>query len=191
MPRKSLKVPAAHKPPVKPRKEKVARRTLSFSPLECDDDQGLLLMPIARPRDGNLHKAFSEELRILRGDNFSVIGAPKSLFDADEQGRMLWGWSPWRAQQHALTWEQWDAFCLRWFNLSVALPERTSCFDKEGLNTLCREVELLEQRGLIRCVRFPFGYRQQRVEQPVKRKRRSDSEPEAEDVDEVILDQFE
>lgn len=142
-------------------------RKLSFGMLLTDqaDDSTLFIMPIARPSSAQMRTALEEDLRAVCGEGFLEVSGPVSiLVKAEADGRVLWGWSPWRAKDNSLDWSQWDQFCQRWLELDPRLdtrPSETYGVDKSSsVHALAQEVEaLVEAKKLKLISNYPLGFK--------------------------------
>lgn len=151
----------------RPAKKSRAALKISFGMLitELPDDSTLFLMPIARPSNAQMRSSLEEDLRSVCGDNYLNLGGPiSSVISADAQGRVLWGWSPWRAKQHCLSWSQWDQFCRRWLELDPrqdTRPDETYGVDKStSVDALALEVEALVSKKRLKLIsNYPFGFK--------------------------------
>ena len=138
----------------------------------------VVLMPCARPSSDTFDQLIEAEQK-LGSDGFTSQATTDRLAALDKEGRVLWGWSPWRAKNKALTWDQWDAFCKRWLGEPIVLPNRTAEFNATSFEVLFAEIEALQTAGRVKVVSpWPFGYK--RADKEAKsgtRKRRKGNAP--------------
>lgn len=162
---------------------------MGFTIRYLSGENALVLMPGARPNPNAFKKEMEAEQN-LGSNGFASQATTDRLAALDKEGRVLWGWSPWRAKEKSLTWAQWDAFCERWLGGVIVSPNRTAVFEKASWRSLFEEIDALQTAGRLKVVcPWPTGYkREDEEEKPKAKKRRRgkaiddvDEEPETEE----------
>lgn len=132
-------------------------RTITFGQIASADQNTVFLLPEARPERVSEQYFYGQSHNGMpRGPKYAT--PPEIMLEAESQGRILWGYSPWRAGKFVFSWEDWDQFALQWFGkLPPTVAKRPKRLTILGLGVLVAEVAALVTELKTTCLNYPLG----------------------------------
>ena len=148
---KSAKAPASKPgPKAKPIVREICFGIVGWTTAK-DRTTALLVLPFARPEGSEIKRTLTAEFHAvyteLPADWESQLG---SILQAYGEGRVIFGWSKFRAKEHALSNSEWNAFCKKWFGLPEAVTP--IAYSVEQLHFY---VDAIVKRGLVKICGNP------------------------------------
>lgn len=130
---------------------------------------GLVLLPaVLSPISA---KSVNAEAAVGNPAAFGHEWLVEPLKAAEADGRVLMGWSRWRAKPNPLSWDKWDAFVLKWCGTDQhRSTERGEIIDPD---VLTEEAVKLKDLGLLTLVgALPGGFNPKKKKEPAAQKPR-------------------